>query len=120
MLEEPMIDTIEKDYAEALLHVEEKEREIRQAEVDHAFNWWWYNKGSCPPKSEHDLEEHTMVISREAYHEAVAKFGTAPVPVARQEMTEERAAMIYACFAIGVVVGVFLTFALGLLILQPK
>lgn len=122
MLEEPMIHAIEKDYAEALLRVEENEREMRQAEINHAFNWWWYNKGSAAPASDADLYEHTESTARAAFQEAVEKFGVQvpPAPATSKPMNEERANFIYSIFAIGVVVGMGLSLIASFFIIKPN
>ncbi len=121
MLEEPMIHAIEKDYTDALLHAQENEREIRHAEVDHAFNYWWYNTGSAIPARYADVWEHTERTARAAFQEAVEKFG-GPVPhapAATKPMTEERLNLLYSIFAIGVVVGMGIALIALFFIIKP-
>lgn len=96
------------------------EVELRKAEIDHAFNWWWYEHGSRPPASSDDLEEHTLKISQEAFHEACRQFDLVPNVALPAPRKEREINQLYSLFALGVVVGVFLTFVLGLIILQPK
>jgi hypothetical protein len=116
----PAINAIESDWAQAKEKLSETERELRQAEIDHAFNWWWYNVGSRPPKSQHDLEEHTEAISREAFNEAVKRFGISSEPAPVKPMTEERAGLLYSLFAIGIVVGMFIAFVTFFLVIKPN
>jgi hypothetical protein len=118
--DKPAIHSIENELNQTKEKLSETEREMRQVEIDHAFNWWWYNTGSRPPKSSHDLEEHTEVISREAYNEAVKQFGTDTDLAPCQQSTEERAGLLYSLFALGVVVGICIAIATFLLVINPN
>lgn len=115
-----MSNTLTQEHTDVMQRIQDINAEMREAEINHAFNWWWYNEGSRPPANNHDLEEHTEQISREAFHEACRAFGLDAKPIRLEPPTKPPINQFYSLFALGVVVGVFLTFALGLIIIQPK
>lgn len=115
----PAIDSIESELTQTKEKLSETEREMRQVEIDHAFNWWWYNNGNSGfPLTTKPLNESIEDIARSAFIEAATRFRVdAPLPA---KMTEERAGLLYSLFAIGVVVGMLITLVMFLFVINPK
>lgn len=116
----PAINAIEKDWAQAKEKLTETERELRQAEIDHAFNWWWYFTGSAAATYGKRHAGNIEEISRAAFNEAVNRFGVRANPEPTKPMTMERANLLYSLFAIGVVVGMFIAFITFFLVIKPN
>lgn len=114
-----MSNTLTQDHIDVMQRIQDINAEMRKAEIEHAFICWWDHIGSAAPGSGDDLYQHTEKQSRKAFHFACEHFHL-PVQSPQAEKPERKINQLYSLFALGVVVGVFLTFALGLIIIQPK
>lgn len=94
---------------------QEIDAEMRHAELNHFFNWWWHSTGSRPP--EHDIEDHICEIARESFFEGV-RFNGFEFPKPSHTPIDGRGSQLYALFALGVVVGFLFCLISYLLISQ--
>lgn len=114
-----MSETLTQEHTDVMQRIQDINTEMRKAEIEHAFICWWDHIGSAAPGRVDDLYQHTEKQSRKAFHFACEHFHL-PVQPAKAKKPESKINLLYSLFALGVVVGVFLTFALGLIIIQPK
>ena len=116
-----MTDALTQEQADAVKRLEQRNAAVHEAQIDHAFSWWWWNTGaSAPPRPGQDLEKHMEEVARMAFHEACRLFALKNPKPAVQEPPKLPINLCYSLFSLGVGVGIFLTFALGLIIIQPK
>jgi hypothetical protein len=115
-----MSETLTQEHTDVMQRIQDINAEMRKAEIEHAFNWWWCKEGSAPAALANDVYGYAENRSRAAFHEACRVFGLDSKPVRLEPQRKPPINLLYSLFALGVVVGVFLTFALGLIIIQPK
>ena len=114
-----MSETIAEFQSRLDQRMEEHECALLQAELDHAFNWLWYQELSGPPLSNHDLEEHTERMCRKAFfHGVKSRISGQVTPVAKT--TTPQPSLLFALFAFGVVIGMAIGFTTFFLNVSPN
>lgn len=96
--------------------IEDTESALLQAEIDHSFNWWWYNEGSIAPQHGDDLCEHTERQCRKAFEQGTKMLVIPLKPQIYEEIPFEK---VFAILALGIVIGVAMGFGIALLTKSP-